>query len=233
MTHRREHVPDSIVSLLPGFEEELFDLARTKYGKEAAGELARECESFSAALVPFVRTLARFSADPEMRVTIGRSYRECERLLRIDTKIPANTGIFFETLDNRSRQILFTLSAKGYASLDELSEAVRATHSEVLQRLRDVIIPESVRRFGIPLAVFRESKTDPVTGESILFSWWLNDEFLSRAGQIEVMEDEEQVLVTVDLAGSDLPRSMRASATCSHGVLEVQVKKGRRSHGRR
>jgi hypothetical protein len=233
MVHCNEHIPDPPGPLLPGLEEEMLEITRKKYGKQAAEALARECESFRAVLVPFVLTLARYSDDPDIQDAIGRSYREFGRILRVNSKKPVNAGFFPDTLDEISRSILFTISANGYASLDDLSRTLHATHFDVLQRLRDVINPESMRRFGIPVAVFKESKTDPLTGEKILFSWWLNDEFLTETGQVEVTEDEEHVFVTVDLAGSDLPRCMRASATCNHGILEVQVKKGGIPHGRR
>ena len=125
------------------------------------------------------------------------------------------------------------LGEKGYATLDEMSAATNSSHFEVLHRLKEVIIPESVKVSGKPIVTFMESGTDPLTGERILFSWWLDDGVLKETGQIEVTEDDDAIMVTMELAGSDLPRNMRASATCKHGILEILVKKGGKAHERR
>lgn len=228
-----EYDPDVLVPFLLDFQDEIHVLIQKKYGEQAAVEMFREKEPLVTALLPFLRILIRFSADPEIKAAIERRYRECGKILKVFSKNHSNTGIFLDTLDESSRLILFTLSTNGYATLDELSQASQSTHFEVLHRLREVINPESIRRFGIPLVVFRESKTDPLTGEKIPFSWWLNEEFCHESGQVEVTEDEEQIFMTVELAGSDLPRTMRASATFNHGILEVQIKKGGKTHGRR
>lgn len=233
MVHRNEYDPDALGSFLLDFQDEILDLIQTKYGERVPGEMLPERELLRTALLPFVHTLFRFSADPDVKAAIERRYRECGRILAVIPKNPSNAGVFPDMLDEDSRRILSALSTKGYATLDELSEAARCTHFEVLQRLRDVINPESIRRFGIPLAVFRESGTDPLSGENVHFSWWLNDEFSHEAGQVEVIEEDGDFFITLDLAGSDLPRRMRASATFNHGILEVKVMKGGNSHGRR
>jgi hypothetical protein len=127
---------------------------------------------------------------------------------------------------------LMPLIKRGYATLEELSTTAQSTHREVLHRLRKVINPLSIRRFGTPFAVFMESNRDPLTGEKILFSRWLNHEFSHKTGLIEVTVEEERIYLTTELAGLDLPCSLRASATFNHTILEVTVQKGGTSDGR-
>jgi len=224
---------DATVSFFCNFPDTILDLVKRRYGDKAFEELSRERDSIRKTLPAFLQALLPYSADPEIKSAIDHEFRECTRAYPAVVKKSKKSNLFFDGLDEKSRQILFALSTTGHATLDELSEAAHATHFEVLQRLREVINPESEQRFGVPFATFNESRTDVLTGERILFSWWLNDEYLKDAGYAEVAEEEREIFITAELAGSDLPRSMRASATFSHGILAVRVMKGGKTHERR
>jgi len=224
---------DAGVSFFCNFPDTILNLVKQRYGNPAFEELLHERESVKQTLPVFLRALARYSADPGIKSAIDHEYREYRRALPVALKKPKKSNLFFDGLDEKSRQILFALSTTGHATLDELSEAAHATHFEVLQRLREVINPESEQRFGVPFASFNESRTDVLTGERILFSWWLNDEYREDAGQVEVAEEEKDIFITAELPGSDLPRRMRASATFNHGILAVRVIKGGKPHERR
>jgi hypothetical protein len=232
MIHQNESNLDLLVPFLLDFQEELLDLIEKKYGEQAVGSNRKENQLFRTAHSSFAHAMVRFSGDPDLKVAIARRYWECGRILGIISGNHSITGIFFEMLDEKSRLILMTLSKRGYATLDELSVAAQSTHYEVLQRLREVINPLSIRQFGKPFAVFMESNSDPLTGEKILFSWWLNQEFSHEPDLVEVTEEDESIYLTTKLAGLDLPRSMRATATFNHGILEVTVQKGGPSDGR-
>ncbi len=138
----------------------------------------------------------------------------------------SKTGILYEMLDEKSRGILLLLNTMRYATLNELSARTRSTHYEVLHRLQGVINPLSVQRFGTSCASFVESRCDPLTGKIILFSWWLNDEFSREPVLVEVGENGEDIFLTAEMPGLELPRRMRASATFNNGILEVTVQKG-------
>ena len=233
MMYQDESSPDALVPFLLDAQAEIMDLIDRKYGQQGFLRTTGEGKEPGGDPARFSRLLVRHCDDPEVRAIIERRYRECGRILGMLSKNHSGITDFFKGLDKTSRSILMYLGEKGYATLEEMSAVTNSTHFEVLHQLKEVIIPESVKLFGKPLVVFMESGIDPLTGERILFSWWLNDGFLKETGQIEVTEEDDAIIVTMELAGSDLPRSMRASATCRHGILEIRVNKGGISHERR
>jgi hypothetical protein len=233
MMYQSESCPDALVPFLLDAQAEITDLIGRKYGQEDFGEATGEGGVPSGATAGFSRLLIRHCDDPEVRAIIERKYRECGKIPGLLSRNHSGITDFFKRFDQTSRSILMYLSEKGYATLDEMSAATNSSHFEVLHRLKEVIIPESVKLSGIPLVTFMESGIDPLTGEKILFSWWLNDGFLKESGQVEVTEDDDAIIVTMERAGSDLPRSMRASASCKNGILEILVNKGGKSHERR
>ena len=233
MMYQDESSPDALVPFLLDAQAEIMDLIGRKYGQQGFLRTTGEGKEPGGDPARFSRLLVRHCDDPEVRAIIERRYRECGRILGMLSKNHSGITDFFKGLDKTSRSILMYLGEKGYATLEEMSAVTNSTHFEVLHQLKEVIIPESVKLFGKPLVVFMESGIDPLTGERILFSWWLNDGFLKETGRIEVTEEDDAIIVTMELAGSDLPRSMRASATCRHGILEIRVNKGGISHERR
>lgn len=233
MMYQDESSPDALVPFLLDAQAEIIDLIGRKYGQQGFGGTAGEGKEPGGDPARFSRLLVRHCNDPEVRAIIEQRYRECGRMLGMLSGNHSGITDFFKGLDEKSRSILMYLGENGYATLEEMSAATNSTHFEVLYRLKEVIIPESVNQFGKPLVTFMESGIEPLTGERILFSWWLDDGFLKETGQIEVTEEDDAIIVTMELAGSDLPRSMRASASCKHGILEILVKKGGKSHERR
>jgi hypothetical protein len=233
MMYQDERSPDPLVPFLLDAQAEIIDLIGRKYGQEDFGGTMGEGGVPGGGPARFFRFLVRHCDDPEVRAIIERRYRECGRILGLLSRNHSAITDFLKRFDQTSRSILMYLGEKGYATLEEMSAATNSSHFEVLHRLKEVIIPESVKLFGKPLVTFMESGTDPLTGERILFSWWLNDGVLPETGQIEMTEDDDAIIVTMKLAGSDLPRSMRASATSKHGILEIRVNKGGKVNERR
>lgn len=221
-----------LVPFLLDAQEEIVDLIRRKYTQPcfsgAAGE--RPVQGVDPGL--FSHLLILYAEDPEVRAIIRRRYRECGRILGIARGSHSKMGDFFERLDEESRSLLLFLYEKGHATLNELSTLTRSSHFEVLYRLQEIVIPESMHQYGRPLVSFAESRIDPLTGERISFSWWWNDELIHESGQIEMTEEDKTLTITADLAGSELPRRMRASASFKHGVLEIRVNKGGKSDER-
>ncbi|MBC8343396.1 MAG: Hsp20/alpha crystallin family protein [Bacteroidetes bacterium] len=77
-------------------------------------------------------------------------------------------------LDEKSRKILLHIWDKRHASIRDLTAETSApNHMAVLNMIRKQINPVSEKLNGFPLLVFERSKVDPVTGEKVLFNWWL------------------------------------------------------------
>ena len=169
------------------------------------------------------------SGDEEIQEILARRFKECESII---DSISGSTSLvarqrydLSSDLDEGSSSILRILYEQRHATLDELSDCSGLTHYEVLYRLREIIIPRSVKRRGIPIAVFRESATDLATGRQIAFSWWLNDDLLHKTDTVEVVETSDSLVITLDRTGCDLPKTLHVSASCKHGLLEIRVEK--------
>lgn len=77
---------------------------------------------------------------------------------------------------------------------------------DVLLKIRGVINPTAERIAGSPILAFRRSRVDPVTGEKVLFSWWVigppRVEEEARTGVlVDVFDEEDRIDVVADLAG--------------------------------
>ncbi|MDI6810938.1 MAG: hypothetical protein QMD80_04585 [archaeon] len=130
-----------------------------------------------------------------------------------------------EGLDDKSKTIIWYLYQKRHADIEELSEAVRISHYEVLSRLKEVIIPESERIMGKPIVKFEESKIDRVSGKKVLFSWWITDDAPVITNNVELFEERDRIVIIADLPGLRLPNHIDVSANYKNGVLEVVIKK--------
>lgn len=210
--------------------QEILDTLHRKYPGCIPPALTDEHASFANCLCEFEGLISRYGSDPEVQQIIARRFRECEKIIQVIPAAAEQKYDFFSHLDEGSRVILSALYEYRHATLDTLSAISGFTHNEVLHRLREVIIPLSIKRWGRPVAVFRESELDLSTGDPITFSWWLNNEVLRETNAVEVAETGDAFVITLDRPGCDLPKNLRVTATCAHGILEITVdkKKGRK-----
>jgi HSP20 family molecular chaperone IbpA len=125
-------------------------------------------------------------------------------LLEID---PETVERVMQELDPQSRDIVGYLWENWHATIDELAELIAApTHMDVLLKIRGDINPTAERISGSPILAFRRSRVDPVTGEKVLFSWWVigppRAEEEARTGVlVDVFDEEDRIDVVADLAG--------------------------------
>jgi HSP20 family molecular chaperone IbpA len=125
-------------------------------------------------------------------------------LLEID---PETVDRVMQELDPQSRDIVGYLWENWHATIDELAELIAApTHMDVLLKIRGDINPTAERISGSPILAFRRSRVDPVTGEKVLFSWWVigppRAEEEARTGVlVDVFDEEDRIDVVADLAG--------------------------------
>lgn len=86
-----------------------------------------------------------------------------------------------KAVDEKSRQIIAYLLRERHAGIRKLADLIYATSDmEVLIRIREVINPKAQKVFGKPLIKFERSKIDPLTGEKVVFSWWLTEDLIEH-----------------------------------------------------
>jgi len=145
------------------------------------------------------------------------------------SKIKGDLAQLLEVLDEGSRAIVWHLWWHRHAEISELRNLVDVPGDfEVLHRLKDVINEKAQQLWGKAIVGFEQSKTDPVTGEKVLFSWWfLNEESVPISGGdrplVDVFSEKDGVTViaqlptSVDLAHADM--------RVKNGILEVRLRK--------
>ena len=136
---------------------------------------------------------------------------------------------FLQSLDEKSRAILCYLWWHRHAEIAELRNiGDTADDSEVLYRLKEVINGKSQNLWGKPIVSFEQSKSDPLTGEKILFSWWYMDEediLVSGVDSalVDVFNEKDSVIII-----AQLPASVNLTAPdiqFKNGILRVKFRK--------
>lgn len=98
--------------------------------------------------------------------------------------------LFMEGLDERSSRIVQYLTMRRHAGIRELADLIEApSDMDVLIRLREVINPRAEEIYGEPLISFERCKIDPLTGERVLFSWWLSESLIEGLSPNDVLLD--------------------------------------------
>lgn len=111
---------------------------------------------------------------------------------------------FMGSLDERSREIVWYFLRNRHAGIRELATLINAeTDQDVLTRVRDVINSKADEILGKPLLNFEESKIDPVTGDKILFNWWLREDtpLPTPEGLLDVFDEGDSLVVITELPG--------------------------------
>jgi hypothetical protein len=152
----------------------------------------------------------------------------------------------FEILDERSRAMLWHLWWHRHARICELRSVINADSDfEVLSRLKEVINGKAWKLWGKPVVSFEESKTDSLTGEKVLFSWWLLDgEDVLVTGRdrllVDVFEEKDSVTIIAQLPAwertahtgrghqSDILEVKVNHVEYKNGFLQISMEKGRK-----
>ena len=177
---------------------------------------------------------------------------------------PSKMNSLMKAVDERNREIITYLLRERHAGIRELADLIRASSDmEVLIRIREGINPKAREVLGEPIIMFERSKIDPLTGEKILFSWWLDEELVDTAYEdrlLDVFDEEDGLRVIAFLpphetnvevevkdrfliiSGVELHREVplfypvekRVRKTINNGVLEVKLNKiGWENHAHR
>jgi hypothetical protein len=117
-----------------------------------------------------------------------------------------------------------------HAEISELRDIIDAPGDfEVLHRLKEVINGKAQQLWGKPIVGFEQSRVDLVSGEKVLFSWWLLAEGnipLSSGDKplVDVFNEKDSVTVIAQLPTSvDLNHP---DIQFKNGILKVRLKKG-------
>ena len=222
--------------LPPDVRQRIFGLLLESYGDEK--RLAEDIGCSLSSLREWAEEGGRAPSDKHMPVILSLALANCpevgdllrKELLEAVERLCADLGIsqkarkgdlslLVDALDEKSREILWHLWWHRHAQLDELAELIGAsTDMEVLLRLREVINPVAERILGKPILEFNESRVDPITGEKVLFSWWLGLDKLTtglegegqplaggRSGPLVDLFDEKDHIMII----AELPPSVR------------------------
>jgi hypothetical protein len=160
-----------------------------------------------------------------------------------------------KAVDEKSRQIITHLLRERHAGIRKLADLISASSDmEVLIRIREVINPKAREVIGEPLIMFERSKIDPLTGEKIVFSWWLKEELMNSIYDDRLLDiineknvlrviaslppQEENVEAEVKddfliISGKEYykevplfcPVEKKARKTINNGVLEIKLNK--------
>lgn len=141
--------------------------------------------------------------------------------------------LFLEALDEKSRRLFWHFRYHGHVRLAELTELIDASNNmEVLYRLREVINPLAVSILGRPLVDFCESRLDRVTGNKVLFHWWLLDFTEDNQPQTEIggkpaldLFDEDDHIMIISEVSPSLTVSDRVKVEQRPGILSIRLDK--------
>jgi len=145
-----------------------------------------------------------------------------------ERKAEGDLGKILDAVDEKSRQILWYLWWNRHAEIGELAELTGAeTDMEVLSRLKESINTAAKRILGREIVSFQSSKIDPVTGEKVLFSWWLEDGLLSSKRiepLVDIFEENDHIAIIAQLP-APVELAKEAQVECKNGVLRVKLDK--------
>jgi hypothetical protein len=140
-----------------------------------------------------------------------------------------------DALDENSQTLLWHLWQNKHSRISELRRLMPAVSDyDVLYRLRDVINKKALELWHRPAVNFEESKSDPLTGEKVLFSWWLLDGAALESGGckkdcVDIFEDKDIVTIVAQLparedAGDE--KALQGSNNLDFKVLDVKYNNG-------
>jgi hypothetical protein len=150
-----------------------------------------------------------------------------------------------DLVDERSGIILWYLYHHKHARISELRGLFSTVSDyDILYRLKEVINKKAQQIWDRPVVRFEESKSDPLTGEKVLFSWWLvEDESpdfkIHRKQCVDIFNEKDTVTIVAQLShtGEDddaLARSENESlkfkvidVIYKNGVLQISLGKER------
>lgn len=212
-----------------------------------AGELAKELGCKPALVARWLKE-GKAPNDKYMSQILSLALQRCDRvreMLRGEVLEPienlcAELGIFPGKrapedlgeiswfLDEKSRQIFWYLWWNRHAEIGELAQLTGAeTDMEVLSRIKQAINPAAQDILGKEIVRFENSKIDSVTGEKVLFSWWLEEGLLRgrrREPLVDIFEEDDHITIIAQLP-APLELAREAEIERKDNILRVLIRK--------
>ena len=145
-----------------------------------------------------------------------------------EKKAAGDLGKILWFLDEKSRQILWYLWWNRHAEIGELVQLTGAeTDMEVLSRIKQAINPAAEDVLGEEIVRFENSKIDPITGEKVLFSWWLAESLLRgkrREPLVDIFEENNHIVILAQLP-APMELAGQARVEYKNGILKINVEK--------
>jgi len=145
------------------------------------------------------------------------------------SKTKEDLAQLLEVLDEKSRAILWYLWWHRHAEISELRNLIDAPGDfEILHRLKDVISKNAQHLWGKPIVSFEQSKTDPLTGEKILFSWWFlgEDDISISSGNkplVDIFNEKENITIIAQLP--TIVDFVHPEILFKNSILKISLKK--------
>jgi len=109
---------------------------------------------------------------------------------------------FLKALNEKNRAIIMYIWRNRYAKIKDLSKLINAENDAyTLIKIREIINPLAKNILGKPVLCFEESKIDPITGNKILFSWWLNNriELIKKKEALDIFDEKDKLRIVTEL----------------------------------
>ena len=137
---------------------------------------------------------------------VEEMHRLCAELDIIGENKQKKIQQFMQSLQERDKAMLLQIHDAGYAKLQTLTALLRTQNdTQTLTRIREVINPISINILGKPIFTFHEKKMHPITGEAILFSWWLTEKILfeKEKEKVDIFDEDNKLRVVLEVPNNE------------------------------
>ncbi len=129
-------------------------------------------------------------------------------------------------LEPVSRNILLYLWENRHATIEELASLYDApNHMDIIQRLKNNINLTSERVIGFPILTFERGKIDELTGQKVMFSWWIIGGYKFKKQKenllLDIFDEEDYLNIIMELKGV---KEDNITLNVDNNVLSVSCK---------